>query len=409
MSESHLSALEDLFARRHLGVKFSLDRMVALCRTLGEPQKRLKFIHIAGTNGKGSVAAMIAAILQEGGSRTGLYTSPHLVRYHERFRIQGLDIPDEALDRFLAQIMACVREETFFEITTMLALSWFAEEKVEWVVWETGLGGRLDATNVVTPEVAIITHIGFDHMAFLGNSLEEIAEEKAGIIKPGKPVITPEQPEVILQQLRAKAVQWGAPLKVISAAQLGEFESPLPGMHQMWNAALAVAAVREVCPGLEASTIRRGLARTRWPGRCQRIERKDRPPVLLDGAHNVLGAEALAGEILKTWGKRKVTLIFGALADKPVQGMAAILRPCAAEVFLVPVLSERSCPPADLIKNFPNARSFDSFAEGLDAADQRERPIVVTGSLFLVGEALQELLGSTGSRHPAELFTACRV
>ncbi len=408
MARPHLSVLDRLFVRRTLGAKFSLDRVFALSRALGNPQDGLKFIHIAGTNGKGSVAAMSASILQEAGFRTGLYTSPHLVRFHERFRIDGVEIADEELRDLLDVVLRHVRDETFFEITTVLALCWFARRKVDWVVWETGLGGRLDATNIVTPEVSVITHIGLDHQAFLGNSIEEIAVEKAGIIKQGKPVITPDQKESILKVFRERAEKSGAPLTILYRDRLEEFPSPLSGAHQAWNTALAVAAVRRVMPGITPEEIRIGLGKTVWPGRCQIIHREGKPAVLLDGAHNLPGVEVLVSEIRSVFGDRSLTLIFGALADKPVENMARLLKPIFDKVLLVPVSSERNIPVTELLRFFPGSEGCHDLVDAIRRADERGNPVVLTGSLFLVGEALLRLTGSPGRSHPAEWLHAAQ-
>ncbi len=402
-------SLEDLFRRRQLGAKFSLDEIRRLCARLGDPQNDLKFIHIAGTNGKGSVAAMCAAILQEAGFRTGLYTSPHLVRYHERFRMNGRDISDADLVRLLKPVLRAAGKATFFEITTALALCWFRERKAEWVVWETGLGGRLDATNIVTPRASVITHIGMDHMEFLGDTLEQIASEKAGILKPNIPAITPVQHATVMRVLKTRAKKMKSPLKIIRNSDLDEFIPPLIGEHQRWNTALAVEACRQVIPLLQTSRIREGLKNTRWPGRCQMVKRRgDLPVVMLDGAHNPAGAQALAGEIKKRWGNHSVTLIFGALADKDVPGMLRILKQAAAEIFLVKVDSERAAKTGDIRSHIPRAQMFTSLPDALKVADSKKRPVVIAGSLFLAGEALG-LLGCAGrKRHPNERLVAKR-
>ncbi len=397
------SHFEALLARRQLGARFTLDGIRALCTALDNPQKDLRFVHIAGTNGKGSVAAMSAAILQESGLRTGLYTSPHLVRYHERFRLDDVEISDKELDRHLVRVMSLAESATYFEISTALALDWFRARGAEIVVWETGMGGRFDATSVVTPEVCVITHIGLDHTQYLGNTLARVAAEKAGIFKPGVPVITPEQDPSVLDVLRAECQRLGSPLTVIDGADLGEFEPPLAGAHQRWNTALAVAAVRAVRPAIGTAILRDGLRRTRWPVRCQLVERgAGKPPVLLDGAHNPLGAEALAAEIRRRWPRGEVTLIFGALGDKDCTEMGRILSGTVAHVRLCPVPNERTASVGEIARFFPGARCTESLEAALAEADREGRPIVVAGSLFLAGEALRWLTGGTSSPHPNE-------
>jgi dihydrofolate synthase/folylpolyglutamate synthase len=399
--------LQALFDRRQAGVKFSLDAIRRLCEALGNPHRDLAFIHIAGTNGKGSVAAMCAAILQQAGLATGLYTSPHLVRYQERFRMNGSDISDTDLGPLLDRVLPLGGDATFFEISTALAFCWFQQRKADVVVLETGLGGRLDATNIVTPRVAVITAIGMDHMQFLGNGLTEIAREKAGIIKPGVPLVTFRQAPPILETLLAQANALGAPATVIDASGLDEFPSPLGGDHQRWNTALAVAAARRFQPSLSRETIEQGLSRTRWPGRCQLIERPaPLPPVLVDGAHNPLGAQALAQEVMRRWGTGHVTLIFGALADKDIAGLSSPLAPLAAEILLTPVASERSASAGGIGAVLPGGRQTDSLEAALREADRAGHPIVIAGSLFLAGEALQLLLGQKEiERHPNERFS----
>lgn len=310
---------------------------------------------------------------------------------------------DAELEPLLDRVMQASGDATFFEISTALALCWFCAREAEIVVWETGLGGRLDATNVVTPAVCAITHIGLEHTQFLGETLAQIAEEKAGIIKPGIPVATVSQDEIVMSVLRNRAQQQDALLRVIAETDLGEFEPPLAGEHQRWNTALAVAASRQAWPSLTDSVIRGGLKKTIWPGRCQLIERDNGlPPVLVDGAHNPMGATALAREIQRRWGRGKVTLIFGSLADKAIAEMSALLSATAAEVLLAPVRSERAASMETLSHHLPKGRVCASLTEALAIAEQRGRPMVIAGSLFLAGEALALLAGRAAAAHPNE-------
>lgn len=396
--------LKALFERRQAGAKFSLDGIRRLCESMGNPHGGRPFIHIAGTNGKGSVAAMLAAIFEEAGRATGLYTSPHLWRYHERFRMNGQEISEAELTPLLERILPIAGDTTFFEISTALAFAWFRQRHADLVILEAGLGGRLDATNIVTPQVTVITAIGMDHMQFLGGTLVEIAREKAGIIKPKVPLVTPRQEPAVMETLLAQAAHLEAPVTVIDDSHLDEFPSPLAGDHQRWNTAVAVAAARRFQPFLTAEIIRQGLARTRWPGRCQVVGRPDPlPPVLVDGAHNPMGARALAREVNRRWGTRQVTLIFGALGDKALAEMSAILAPVAAQVLLVPVASERSASIGELARFLPSAHPMGSLAEAMREADRAGRPVVVAGSLFLAGEALELLAGrGQAERHPSE-------
>lgn len=398
------SQLEDLFRRRQKGIRLSLDATRQLCAALGNPQEKLRFIHIAGTNGKGSVAAMAAAVLQQAGQRTGLYTSPHLCRYNERFRLDGRDITGKELEDSLSPILQASTQCTFFEISTALAFAWFNRRQADWVVLETGMGGRLDSTNIVAPSVSVITAIGMDHLQFLGDNLKTIAAEKAGIIKPGIPVITlPQEPEA-LEVLRQHAGKLQSPLKILTEKDAGEFSPPLAGDHQRWNTAAAVAACRKAVPSIDDATIRRGLLQTRWPGRCQLVETgTEKPPVLVDGAHNPQAAGALAHEILRRWGRGRITLILGILADKNMSEIGRILTPLASHTLLVPVASERAASPARLQTVIPSGQPAASLAAALHEAIPFGNPIVIAGSLFLTGEALQ-LLDADPSphRHPNE-------
>ena len=397
--------LRKLFARRQSDAKFSLDPIRRLCAALRHPERGLKFIHVAGTNGKGSVAAMCAAVAQEAGIRTGLYTSPHLHRYHERFRLDGAEINDAELAAHLDRVMAVGGEATFFEISTALALSWFAARGAGLVVWETGIGGRLDATNVVIPLVSVITSIGLDHTQYLGDTLPRIAREKAGIIKPGVPVVTLDHPTEVAAVIAAVAKERGAPFYVAGEKDLGAFEPPLAGAHQRTNTALAVAALRRAVPALGEGTICAGLQKTRWPARCQLVDRGGGlPPILVDGAHNPPGAEVLAAEVRRRWPGGAVTLVFGALSDKRVADMAKILGSGMAAVLLAPVPSERAATADELRAAAPVGRLMTSLAEALAEADRLGQPIVVAGSLFLAGEALRLLGGEGAPGHPNEVL-----
>jgi dihydrofolate synthase / folylpolyglutamate synthase len=407
--------LQKLFLRRQVGVKFGLENIQKLCAALGNPERDLKFIHIAGTNGKGSVAAMCEAMLKELGFKVGLYTSPHLVRYNERFRFNGKEISDAALEPLVERVLKISSGEiTFFEISTAVAFLWFQQIKADAVVLETGLGGRLDATNVVHPVVSVITAIGFDHMQFLGNSLKEIAGEKAGIIKSKVPIITQSQDPEVQTILQSSAKSKEAPLIEIMSSQLGEFKAPLTGEHQAWNMALAVTAVREFCKqngksALTKEVLEKGLCQTRWPGRCQVIERASKPVLMIDGAHNPLGIKALVQEIKKRWGDRNVLLIFGAVADKNIKEMLDMLRPVVREIFLTRVPSERSASLEELSLLVPEAKCFESLQEALEKADQQPNPIVIAGSLFLVGQALSLVQGKNQVMQPNELFSSLRT
>lgn len=388
------AAIDWLFGTQNRGVKLGLDNVRRLLATLSAPQNELRFIHVAGTNGKGSVCAMIDSICRAVGIKTGLFTSPHLVRFNERIQINGLPIDDAEVLRGIRRIRALIDEErhpTFFEITTALAFDYFRDQGVDLVILETGLGGRLDATNVVNPLVSVLTSIDMDHQKWLGHTLAEIAAEKAGIIKPGVPVVSgPQFAEVriVLEQIAAKH---SAP---ISYAELpGErLFIGLAGSHQRLNAAIAVNAICNA--GIHATplALQKGLANVYWPGRFQRVDGR----IILDGAHNPAATKC----VVETWrecvGSQRATIIFGGLCDKDLQGMISTLSTLAARFLIVPIRSQRAASPADIESFVPkhlSAVQCGSAEQALELAYRFNEQILVTGSLFLVGETLS-ILGS---------------
>jgi len=391
--------------------KLGLDRVRALLHWLGDPQTACRFVHVAGTNGKGSVSAMIEAGLREAGVRSGLYTSPHLVEPVERIRIDGTPISEDEFAEAFAQVhraagaMMAVGEidlhPTYFECVTAMAFLLFRRRRVEMAVMEVGLGGRLDATNVIKPELCVITPVDFDHQSFLGDSLEQIAAEKAGILKPGVPAIFARQHAAAMRVLEARATEFGiAPERAADAAVSdlqvtargssfrlnGEtINCPLAGEHQVENAVVAATALRRL--GYRAS----GIANTRWPGRLERIA--ERPDIILDGAHNLAGVHALAGYLRRFWHGRAVHLIYGVMRDKPVGAMTAELFPLAATVTVTAPANTRAMPADDLIRaaaahsNIRAAPDTQAALELVRSTASPEDAIVITGSLFLVGEA----------------------
>ncbi len=401
-------ALAYLHSLSQFGFKPGLESTRRLAALAGNPQDSLRFIHVAGTNGKGSVCAMLDAIHRAAGRRTGLYTSPHLVRFGERIRVDGVPIPDGALARLVERVRDLARtaqppiEPTFFEFTTVIALLWFLECQVEIVLWETGLGGRLDATNIVTPLAAVVTQIGWDHMAVLGNSIAAIAAEKAGIFKPGVPALTSATDPDAVAILEYKAREVGAPFLHVDALAVNRFQLPLAllGEHQRTNAALAAATVRMLRFILPVSDdeMARGFATVEWPGRLQ-ILRQGQRTFLLDGAHNRDGLESLKAALQGHFKGRPPTLILGMLADKPWRDMARELTPLVARVITTPVSSSRTVSANDLKEACLAAgvprpiRTTQSVGEALRAC-VADPFVLVTGSLYLVGEAL-EILGET--------------
>ncbi|MBU3664975.1 MAG: bifunctional folylpolyglutamate synthase/dihydrofolate synthase [Chthoniobacterales bacterium] len=390
---NYRDALAWLYGTQAFGIKLGLDNARRLFVAAGNPRDRLRFLHVAGTNGKGSTCAVMDAVLRAGGMRCGLYTSPHLVDFRERIRLDGAMIPEAAVAEGLGLLRECSsmwdHAPTFFELTTALAAWWFAREGADIVVWETGMGGRLDATNVVTPLVSVITPVGLDHQQWLGNSLGAIAMEKAGIIKPGIPVVSAPQETEVREVLEARAREVGASVRFVEAPC--ELSVGLAGAHQRWNAAVALAALDAASLMPDVETCARGLASVQWPARFQRIGGN----LVIDGAHNVPAARALVAAWREVFGDTKARLVFGALCDKNPEELLRELRDIADEVVLVPVNSGRAAATAELRAAAEKlgfaATSESSLACALKSCGRR--PVLVTGSLFLAGEALALLEG----------------
>jgi dihydrofolate synthase / folylpolyglutamate synthase len=433
--------IEFLYSIRLFGQKLGLETMRYLLRLMGDPQDSLRFIHIAGTNGKGSVAAMLHAVLAKAGYKTGLYTSPHLVSFCERLQVNGKPIAEADVVRLVEQIKPLLEKvgehsefhaPTFFEVITAIALQYFHEQKIDVVVWETGLGGRLDATNVVTPLVSVITNIAFDHTQYLGETLGEIATEKCGIIKAGIPVVTAAVAEEAFQVIQRTATVRSSHLTVVGqdvhATRLSEDEQsqrveltgarfeygpltiPLLGAHQTINCATAVVALEASGLSVPPEQIREGLAQTAWPGRFQIVNHD--PTVVLDVAHNAAAAERLAATLREHFANRKLTLVLGVLRDKNYDQMCQILAPLTDRIFCVPVNSERTSEPDQLARwcNAAHPAAQITVARSLTEAYAQARSekadvIVITGSLFLVGEALDRLgfAHATKASTPREL------
>ena len=392
-----------------LAMRFGLERMERALDALGHPERRFAVLHVGGTNGKGSTCAMAAAALGEAGLAVGLYTSPHLVRFNERIAVRGEPIDDGALAAALEEVRrACPWHEaagegdrlTYFEMATLAGLVHFARARVDVAVVEVGLGGRFDATTAVRPAVTAVARINLDHTQLLGDTVEQIAFEKAGIFKPGVPaVVHAHQPPGVLETLRAEAARRGAPFEV--AAPSWDGPVALRGPHQRGNAALAAAALRTLARegvALGEDAIASGIARARWPGRLE-----DLRGVLLDGAHNPDGAAALAAALPVLHPGRPVELVFGVLSDKDHAGMLRALAPAARRLHLVAPATPRARAPGDLLAD---ARALGAAADvhaGLAEAIACARRaaadgalVCVAGSLYLVGEA-RALLGPARS------------
>ncbi|WP_424950372.1 bifunctional folylpolyglutamate synthase/dihydrofolate synthase [Deinococcus sp.] len=405
-----MSDLDWLFARQRFGVHPGLGRVRALLSRLGDPQRRFRSVLVAGTNGKGSVAATLCAMLNVDGKHTALFTSPHLTRFSERFVVSGQELPGEVVASALARVRphAEASGASFFEVVTALGCLLFAEAGAGWAVMEVGLGGRLDATNVLDPELSVVTTIGLDHTAILGDTLAQIASEKAGILRPGRPAVTGVQPEVLPVLDRMEADLWalereanfqaeplgwdGWQVWVTSPAGGLEFQTSLLGEHGARNAALAALAAQRL--GVPLSAIRAGAAQVYWPGRLERLPWQ-RGAVLLDGAHNPDGARALR-EALLGLGVSGVPFIFGVAVDKDAAGMLAELAPLMSRLILTrSLLSPRAAEPAELASLLPELNIPVHLADtpaGALALLPPDGLSVVCGSLYLVGEVRPLLL-----------------
>jgi dihydrofolate synthase/folylpolyglutamate synthase len=438
---TYTEALDYLRSLTKFGSNLGLERMEAILRRLGNPEKGLKVIHVAGTNGKGSLCAMLSSILYEAGYRVGLYTSPHLSSFTERIRVDGREIPEDDLIGLIEELTPIIEEvsaipelghPTEFEVTTVLGFMYFARQSLDFVILEVGLGGRLDATNVVTPVVSAITHIDFDHMERLGNTLPQIAFEKAGIIKPGVMTVVGLQEAPAIDVIKRVALEKGAPLIRVGpagddgyhvtyneikphlywttfsgASSMGGWEYSdlrvsLIGEHQGINAAVALGVVEALrSQGVELSegAVRLGLLRTIWPGRLEMVG--ERPMVLLDGAHNPDGARALRKSLDNfSWGRDgKTILVAGMLADKEVDKVVDILGPVAHGVVTTLPDSLRALPAEELaekmrrhspwveVENSPER----AVERGLAMAEPHDI-VCICGSFYLVGAVRPELL-----------------
>ena len=427
---TYAETIRHLYRLQLFGIKLGLANTRALLAALGEPQWRFRAVHIAGTNGKGSTAAFLEAILRAAGHRTGLYTSPHLLDFTERIRVDGARIAEADVVRLVARLDAVIAEglragtltahPTFFEVVTALAFAHFAERGVEVAVVETGMGGRLDATNVVTPLVTVISNVTLEHQEHLGATVEAIAGEKAGIVKPGVPLVTAADDPAVLEVFRAACAAAGSALTCLEPGYWAEarggdwsghafraftprrtldLRTRLLGRHQQRNALLAVAAAE----ALEAqgivigdAAIRGGVAAALWPGRLHVAGRE--PLLLLDGAHNPGAAEVLATFLAEARGGwERLILVFGVLRDKDWRGILGRLAPHAATLILTRPDSERAADPKALeaVERFcPRVRVTGELGEALAAAGAEAGPrdaILVAGSLFTVASAMRAL------------------
>lgn len=419
--------------------KFDLKNITIVCERLGQPQREFQSVHVAGTNGKGSTSAMLESILRAAGSRTGLYTSPHLERINERIRVNGTEISDEDFAAAFTRVQQAIEEllasaalaahPTFFECVTAIAFVHFAAAGVEYAVCETGMGGRLDATNILLPEVAVITQIDFDHENFLGHSIEEIAGEKAGIIKPGARVVSAAEHLIARVVIRRRCAEQSAFLVEIENAYFLEdvtandgcfsftaidYETKvrvpialrLPGRFQVRNALTALAAARMLAERgapIDDAAITRGFAEAVWPGRLERIGRS--PDIYVDGTHNPAGAREISVFWEQFLAGKNIYMIYGAMRDKAVDEIAGLLFPRASCVILTtpaqsrsisaPLLAEMTAHHARCAEVVPDPKQ--ALARALELAAP-EDVIFITGSLYLVGELRHEWISKQGQK-----------
>lgn len=421
-SMTYQEALDYLSGTQMAGGRLGLDRVRALLSRLEHPEQKLRFVHVAGTNGKGSTAALLDSCLRQAGYRVGLYTSPHLTRYNERFRVNGVPISDGTLAEIMARVKSAADRMTEspsqFELLTCAAFLCFLEAGCEIVVLEVGLGGRLDATNVIpVPEAAVITRIGLDHTEMLGSTIEAIAREKAGIVKPGGTVVLGDRNPAVTEEVAEICRRQGADLRLarppcaltqslegqlFAWGPYPELRLSLLGPHQLQNAAAALETLeilRSRGWRISPQALRAGLASAVWPGRLELAAR--RPDILIDGGHNPQCAEAAAEALRVHYPGKKCRFLLGVLADKDVDGILRALLPLAEEVAAVTPQSSRALPAEHLCQRleksfrFRRASAYASPAQALEALRRGAGPedvICVCGSLYMIGE-VREALG----------------
>jgi dihydrofolate synthase/folylpolyglutamate synthase len=413
-------AVKALFARTAHGIKPGLETITGLLQARGNPHQHLAVVHVAGTNGKGSVCAMLESVLRVSGFKTGLYTSPHLVDFSERFRINGTPIPEKKLAHYIHLVDATsssleeqsgMRPATFFEISTAIAYQYFADEAVDIAIVETGMGGRWDATNVIIPLVSVITHIAIDHTHYLGGSIEQIAAEKAGIIKPGRPVVSAPQSDAVMAELRKPGVNVDEASSFVTVAKIGspqklKIETPsrnLPSIHlpllgacQRENCAVAVATLERLADMLDFEPeFKNGLESVVWAARFQVLE--ENPLMILDGAHNPSAARALAKTLKETYPRHQVGFILGFLDDKDTVEFLREIKPLTTMAWVIPVDAARGTTAEQGVAHAAVA-GIDALPETVAgaweaarawAAAEPDRLVCIAGSLHLK-QVLQE-------------------
>ncbi|MFH1975896.1 MAG: folylpolyglutamate synthase/dihydrofolate synthase family protein [Pseudomonadota bacterium] len=414
-NKDYKDCLDSMYGLRRFGIKLGLSTIKIVLSALGNPQNNYSCIHVAGTNGKGSVASALAAILQEAGYKTGLFTSPHLVTFNERIQVNHHLISNKnVVESYNAvnNVHRGSREPTFFEFSTAMALYEFSKEKVDWAVIETGMGGRLDATNIIKPAITIITNISIEHKAYLGNTIEQIAGEKGGIIKKRTPVITGAKQKNAINVLKNIAAKKNAPFYLLGESfktrknKNGTFtyhgmekvwpdmRTGMSGVHQIENAALVLAASEILGEKIDlpVEQIRSGLFKNRWPGRLEIVSTS--PCIILDGAHNLDAARTLSKFLSKEFYGRKITIIAGMLDDKPYPAMLkSILSVCSRAIFTKPVIDRALEPEAlyeaskGIVKNIKIMPDIKSAIDYAVKTASKDEVICITGSLYVVGEA----------------------
>jgi dihydrofolate synthase/folylpolyglutamate synthase len=426
MMTEYDEALRWLFKLQRFGVKLGLDNVRELLGHLGDPQERFRSIHVAGTNGKGSVCTFLSSVLNEAGYKVGMYTSPHVVRFNERMQINGKEISNEQVMEYIERIRPIAekmgedptKHPTFFEFTTAMGFSYFADEGIDIGVIEVGMGGRLDATNVITPEVSAITHLALEHTEHLGKTLERIAKEKAGIIKPGIPVVSAEENPVIREICDERGceltvVEKDCPYERISFDASGqrlwigeptqEFEIPLLGNYQVQNAAVAYAvlgAMRTRGFDIDDAAIRHGFETARWPARLEVVRQK--PTVVIDSSHNPDGMRNLKEALIEAVGKDRITFVVGVMSDKEVLPMLEAVAPVAERVICTRPDYWRAMDPEDvgrearkLLNEVEVVASVPEAVERAISLAVEDDVICVTGSIFMAGDATAHLKGRT--------------
>lgn len=428
-SHAYAECLNAMYSMRRFGIVLGLSTTRAILDGIGNPHQTFSSIHIAGTNGKGSVASALATIFRKAGYRVGLYTSPHLIRFNERINVNGTPVSDdtvvEAWDA-VRSVYAGDREPTFFEFSTAMAFYAFGRQKVDWAIIETGMGGRMDATNVITPAVSIITNISLEHRAYLGHTIAAITGEKAGIIKPGVPVVTGVTQKSARSVIETVAAEKASPLymmgrdfqvrrlrndrfsyKGIDHSWSG-FQSSLLGRHQVDNAALVLAAgelVMRQDSNLLKDHIQYGLAQNQWPGRLEVVSEK--PLVIIDGAHNLMAAKRMGQFLNDKLAGRRITLVAGILDDKPYAAiLKEMLGPCE-RLIITRANIDRSLPPEvleavakPLVSNIEIVNDVGAALRHAIATSGPEDVVCVAGSLYVVGEAKAELEKAGDSLYP---------